>query len=121
VGIILIVKYLPRWWGVDARAAAKKYEDEVGVRNVDDAGLSGYRAGGLRAYRLENRESAGKTIAQFRQMHPEYRVINVRRGDESLGADARTSMQMGDVVALGGRLEALTDKMGLIGPEVADP
>ena len=31
VGIILIVKYLPRWWGVDAKAAAKKYEDEFGV------------------------------------------------------------------------------------------
>ncbi|MGE5098682.1 MAG: transporter, partial [Deltaproteobacteria bacterium] len=28
VGIILICKYLPRWWGVDAKAAAKKYEDE---------------------------------------------------------------------------------------------
>ena len=27
----------------DARAAAKKYEDEFGVSNVDDAGLTGYR------------------------------------------------------------------------------
>src|SRR5437868_4873181 len=43
VGIILICKYLPRWWGVDAKAAAKKYEDEFGVSNVDDAGLSGFR------------------------------------------------------------------------------
>ena len=25
VGIILICKYLPRWWGIDAKAAAKKY------------------------------------------------------------------------------------------------
>ena len=25
VGIILICKYLPRWWGIDAQAAAKKY------------------------------------------------------------------------------------------------
>ena len=25
VGIILICKYLPRWWGVDARKAAKEY------------------------------------------------------------------------------------------------
>ena len=29
-------------------------------------------------------------------------------------------MQKGDVIALGGRHRALTDKMGLIGPEVAD-
>ena len=26
VGIILITKYLPKWWGIDARAAAKEYE-----------------------------------------------------------------------------------------------
>ena len=66
VGIILICKYLPRWWGVDARKAAKEYELAHGVRNVDDAALTGYRGGGLRAYRLENVETAGQTIAQFR-------------------------------------------------------
>jgi putative transport protein len=120
VGIILIVKYLPRWWGANAREAAKKYEEEFGVKNVDDAGLSGYRPGGLRAYQLENADVAGKSIAQFRADHPEYRVVNVRRGDELLGADPELVMEMGDVIALGGRLEALTDKMGLIGPEVPD-
>src|SRR5436853_7570375 len=31
VGIILICKYLPRWWGVDARKAAAAYEEEHGV------------------------------------------------------------------------------------------
>ena len=54
VGIILICKYLPRWWGVDAKAAAKQYEEEKGVPNVDDAGLTGYRPLSMRAYRLEN-------------------------------------------------------------------
>jgi putative transport protein len=120
VGIILIVKYLPRWWGANARAAAKQYEQEFGVKNLDDAGLSGYRPGGLRAYRLENAASAGKSIAQFRGANPEFRVINVRRGDELLGSDPELILQRGDIIALGGRLEALTDKMGLIGPEVAD-
>src|SRR4249919_1350852 len=28
VGIILICKYLPRWWGVDAKKAARQYEQE---------------------------------------------------------------------------------------------
>ncbi|MFC4278861.1 aspartate:alanine exchanger family transporter [Achromobacter aloeverae] len=121
VGIILIVKYLPRWWGVNARAAAKKYEEEVGVRNVDDAGLSGYRGGGLRAYRLENPAVAGMSIRQFRDANPEYRVINVRREEESLGCEPDLVLRQGDVIALGGRLESLTDKMGLLGPEVADP
>jgi putative transport protein len=53
-------------------------------------------------------------------VHPEYRVINVVRNNEALGADPALLLQKGDVIALGGEIEALTDKMGLIGPEVAD-
>ncbi len=120
VGIILICKYLPRWWGLDAKAAAKQYEDEYGVRNVDDAGLTGYRPFGVRAYRLENRTLVGRTVGDLLREHPEYKVANVVRDGESLGSGRDTVLQKGDVVALGGRLEALTEKMGLIGPEVPD-
>jgi putative transport protein len=121
VGIILICKYLPRWWGIDAKAAAKKYEEEFGVNNVEGAGLSGFRPFGLRAYRLDNASTAGQSIEAFRRSHPEYRVINVVRNNEVLGADPSLMLKQGDIVALGGRIEALTDKMGLLGPEVADP
>ena len=118
VGIILICKYLPKWWGVDARKSAKEYEEKFGVPNLDDVGLSGYRPGGLRAYRLENKQTVGKTIAQLRQIHPQYRILNIVRGEEALGASPDLVMQLGDVVALGGRLEDLTANMGLLGPEV---
>jgi putative transport protein len=120
VGIILICKYLPRWWGLDAKAAAKKYEDEHGVRNVDDAGLTGYRPLSLRAYRLTNNETAGQTVRQFLSKHPEYKIVNVGRGDQNVGAADDLKLQKGDVIALGGRIEALTSNMGLIGPEVPD-
>jgi putative transport protein len=166
VGIILICKYLPRWWGVDAKAAAKKYEDEFGVTNVDDAGLTGYRPLALRAYKLTNKEVVGWTVRQFLQKYPQYKIVNVRRpaparvtartttaaepvlvgangtatmsifsggsglpadnqdvpvtADERLGAPPDLVLQEGDIIALGGRLEAITSNMGLIGPEVAD-
>ncbi len=120
VGIILICKYLPRWWGIDAKAAAKKYEDENGVKNVDDAGLTGYRPLALRAYTLTNAAVVGWTIRQFLQKYPQYKVVNVGRGDERLGAPDDLVLQKGDVIALGGRLEAMTENMGLIGPEVPD-
>src|SRR5206468_7171636 len=42
------------------------------------------------------------------------------RGGEALGAGRALVLQKGDIVALGGSTEHLTDKMGLIGPEVAD-
>jgi putative transport protein len=120
VGIILICKYLPRWWGVDAKAAAKQYEEEHGVKNVDDAGVTGYRAGGLRAYRVENPATAGKSIHQFRATNPQYKIVNVLRGNDSLGASPDLVLASGDIVALGGRLEDLTSNLGLIGAEVAN-
>lgn len=122
VGIILICKYLPRWWGVDAKAAAKKYEEEFNVRDLEGGGgLTGYRQFGLRAYRLENPAQVGMSIAGFRKANPEYRIVNVSRGAGQLGADPDLVLQKGDIIALGGAIEHLTGKMALIGPEVADP
>ena len=120
VGIILICKYLPRWWGIDAKAAAKKYEKDFGVKDLEGGGLTGFRQFGLRAYRLENAAQIGLTIAGFRKSNPEYRIVNVGRGGEPLGADPDLVLQKGDIVALGGATQHLTEKMGLIGPEVAD-
>lgn len=120
VGIILVCKYLPRWWGLDAQKAAKEYEAANGVANVDDSGLTGYRPAGIRAYKLENESTAGQTIAQFRQKNPQYRIVNVIRNGEAVGVSAEVVLQRGDTIALGGRIEDLTSNMGLIGPEVAD-
>jgi putative transport protein len=120
VGIILICKYLPKWWGVDARAAAKRYEEQYGVKNMDESGLTGYRPGGVRAYRVTNPETAGKTVAQFRAAHPMYKVVNLVRGNTALAVQPDAVLEQGSVVALGGRLEDLTERMGLVGPEVAD-
>jgi putative transport protein len=121
VGIILICKYLPRWWGLDARAAAIEYEKEHGVRNVDDVGLTGYRPFSARAYKLENRKWSGRSIQNFRDEYSEYRVLNVRRGDELLGADPAVRLETGDVIALAGTRGDMTTHMGLIGPELDDP
>src|SRR5258706_15107959 len=79
VGIILICKYLPRWWGIDAKAEAKKYEEASGVPNVDDAGLTGFRPLSVRAYRLTNEAVTGTTVKQFVQKYPMYKVLNVLR------------------------------------------
>ncbi|MCA3584200.1 MAG: transporter [Methylocystis sp.] len=120
VGIVLITKYLPRWWGIDARVSAKEYEKEHGVASGDGPAVTGWRATGARAYRLENAKWDGRTIGDLLRENPEYRVGNVLRNGEPIGVGSDVTLKLGDVIALGGRAEALTQKMGLIGPEVAD-
>lgn len=120
VGIIMIVKYLPRWWGFDARALAKSYEKEHGVANVDEATLTSYHVADARSYKLTNPDLSGQTIHAFRQDYPMYRIINVRRGSDNLGADPGLALKLGDLVVLGGRLSDMADHMGLIGPETPD-
>jgi putative transport protein len=120
VGIVLITKYLPTWWGLDARAAARAYERENGVASGDAPALSGWATSGLRAYRLENPAWVGRTMDEMLRENPEYRFVNVVRDGKALGAEGDMRLQLGDIVALGGTPEGLTAKMGLIGPEVAD-
>jgi putative transport protein len=120
VGIILITKYLPKWWGIDARTAAREYETEHGVASGDTPALSGWTAGGLRAYQLENDAWVGRTVHEMLQQNPEYRVVNIVRDRVAIGVQDDLQLMRGDVIALGGRREAMTEKMGLIGPEVSD-
>jgi putative transport protein len=120
VGIILITKYLPAWWGVDARAAARKYEVEHGVASGDSPTLSGWTPGGLRAYKLENKSWDGSTVGNLLSKHPEYRIVNVVRDGAAQKLSDDLVLKLGDVIALGGRRETMTEKMGLIGPEVSD-
>jgi putative transport protein len=120
VGIILITKYLPKWWGLDARAAAREYEKQHGVASGDQPALSGWTPGALRAYRLDNPAWVGRTMRDLLAANPEYRFANLVRDGQALGAPVDERLQAGDVIALGGRREAMTEKMGLIGPEVSD-
>jgi putative transport protein len=53
IGIVLMCKYMPRWWGVDAKAAARRYEEQHGIHDVEGDGLTANKVFGLRAYRLE--------------------------------------------------------------------
>ena len=58
------------------------------------------------------------TVGDLLSKNPEYRFVNVvRDGVRRLADDL---LKLGDVIALGGRREAMTEKMGLIGPEVSD-
>lgn len=120
VGIILITKYLPSWWSVDAKAAARQYEVEHGVASGDTPPLTGWTPGAIRAYRLDNKTWDGATIGKLLSQNPEYRVVNVVRDGAPQNVNDALTLRLGDVIALGGRRETMTEKMGLIGPEISD-
>ena len=118
IGIVLMCKYMPRWWGVDAKAAARCYEEQHGVHDVEGDGLTANKVFGLRAYRLENSATVGLSVREFIARFPEYRIVDVHRNDESIGADPAIQLLAGDVITLGGTRTGLTTNIGLIGPEV---
>jgi putative transport protein len=105
VGIILICKYLPRWWGVDAKKAAREYEAAHGVQNVDDAG----------AHRLPRRRPACLPRREQDHDRPDHRRVPAastrstasRTSCAATKARRRSAHQVpaGDVVALGGKLD----------------
>ena len=87
----------------------------------DTPTLSGWTTGGLRAYRLENTAWVGKTVGELLQGQSRipHRQRRARRQPLCRVADD-LKLAAGDVIALGGRRETMTEKMGLIGPEVSD-
>lgn len=117
---MLLCKYLPKIWGIDARAAAAKYEKEHGVASGDGPALSAWRSATARAYRLENTMWAGRTVGDFLRENPEYRIGNIVRDGAPLAVEPTLTLRLGDIIAIGGRTETMTEKMGLIGAEVAD-
>lgn len=118
VGIIILCKYLPKWWGVDARKAAKDYEQAHGTVESDGAKLSAYIQNSYRAYRLENNALVGMTVHQFREKHPEYGILRIARGDELFDATPDFKLAKADELALSGSHHNMTEHIGLIGPEV---
>ena len=120
VGIILIVKYLPKIFREDARKAAREYEEKVGVGSMEDSGLTAYQRFGARAYRLVNAQSIGQTVGALRARFPEYRWLGVERSGKALEAADDLVLKEGDIVALLGAVAALTDHMGILGPELSD-
>ena len=87
VGIILICKYLPRWWGIDAKAAAAQVRGRA--RRQERRRRRHHRLSRRRPARLPAREpprSPARASTTSARRYPQYRIVNVVRGDETLGA-----------------------------------
>ena len=121
VGIILITKYLPKWWGIDAEASAREYETEVRRRQRRQSPRSA--AGPLAACAPTGwRTRPGSARPSRTCLGPTQNTASSTWCATATRLGVSTGSQAGgnDVIALGGRRETMTEKMGLIGPEVSD-
>ena len=123
-GVIVFCSVVgPRLIGVDLKRAAENLERRLGFDRTQPGVLSAWRPFELRAYRIAaGGRVAGMTVRDVEALVPDARVFieRIRRGEALLKPDADTRIQAGDVVAVSGRREVLTDVIGKAGADEVD-
>ncbi len=127
IGIILLVRYLPRLSRIDARAAAQEAEARYGggegqlpMVGTDAAYLMPRLGVDVRAYRLENDALVGRRVHEL-SADVDVPVLQLLRGGRPLDLGPNPPLQRGDVLTVVADVERLVSRaVGGIGPEVAD-
>jgi putative transport protein len=127
VGIILLIRYLPRVSGVDARAAAREAEQAYGggtsqlpTVGSDVAAALPALAVDVRAYRVENEALFGRSVHELSEQ-ADAPVVRLMRDGQIVDLASDPKVQRGDVITVLTDLERLvTLAQTAVGPEVAD-
>jgi putative transport protein len=123
LGLILFLTWLgPKIMRADLRREAKELEQTLSAGKATGAVPSGALYG-VRAYRVENPQVAGATIAAFEQRYGDARlsVQRVQRSGEFLSFHPDLTLQSGDAIVVSARRQAFTGADQGIGPEIDDP
>ena len=122
VGLILIIRLLPRALGIDLAAEAVKLDrEEAAGRRQPVFSPSDVM---VRAIRLENDKLTGRPLRELYEEAPiEFTVQKIRRQGEYVEPTLETELQIGDLVSIVGILtpQAEEELEGLVaGPQVRD-
>ena len=121
VGIILMVRLLPRIFRVDAAAAARAYEDE---HRMTGGGAAHFHPDGpsrVRAAEVVNPEAVGQPLRAFRDRFHGCRAIAHFRDGDALTIDENSHLENGDVMAIVGPHERVLAYVQAVGREITDP
>ena len=127
VGTATLVWFIPtigpKLMRINLREEAAKLRGEGGGgAEAGEEALSAARPFDIRAYRVENPDMIGRTIAEIEALPKESRVFiaRVRSGNRLLVAVPDLVIGKDDVVAVAARYEAHAARGDVIGPEVSD-
>lgn len=128
VGIILLIRYLPRIFGRDAVADAKLAEAEFsGGGNHPVPGAPGalaldFSSYDLRAFAVTHERFTGKTLSQLADDFPDVPILRVVRAGKVLDLSDDIVVNRDDLLTVRADVHDLILKEGeLIGPESDDP
>ena len=115
IGLIVIIRTLPRLLGIDLPAEAEKIGGGE-VRTDPSERIS------LRAYRMERDELVGLPYREIlERLPPGAAVVKLRREGAFLEVSDATTFQRGDEIALVGTLGRFLEAPRLVGTEITDP
>jgi putative transport protein len=114
IGLIVIIRTLPGLLGIDLVAEAKKISGRESI-SVPSERIS------LRAYRVEQTELLGMSYAEILANFPAGAAMTKQRRDgEFLEINERSTLELGDEIAVVGTLERFLEAPSLLGPEIQD-
>jgi putative transport protein len=115
IGLIIIIRTVPRLLGIDLPAeAAKAGGEEVPIDPSERISV--------RAYRMEQDELVGIPRREIRERLPAGAdLVKLRRRGEFLEVDDDTRFEIGDEITLVGKLHRFIEAPRLVGPEITDP
>ena len=120
VGLIMIIRFLPRMTGVDLAAEAATLASK-GTGGAEDRALA-LRDITVRAYRLTNAKLQERRVADLLEALPgRVSVEKVRRQGEYLPVTPDLALEHDDEISLVGFHQEFADYGGRIGPELSDP
>jgi putative transport protein len=120
VGLILIIRLLPRMTGVDLPAEAASLEASR-TGGIEDR-VHGLHDITTRAHRLTNPELVGMSLADMRDRLPgRMSVEKIRRGGKLLPLSLDVTVELDDEICFVGFLDEFVERAANVGPELSDP
>jgi putative transport protein len=120
VGLILVIRFLPKLFGIDLAKVAEQMEHDEKAKKKQP--LFSQDDIVVRAIRLESEELTGKPLGELYERSPfQLTVQKIIRNDELIHPTLETQLQIGDLISIVGvledkALEQLKDKV--IGSQV---